>query len=585
MSMKKFIKIVNYMLATGLLFSSMAISAVASTKHALLVGISDYHVKPLAGPVNDVYAIRQVLLKHWGFELKNVTLLLNQQATKNNILEKMRSLFYHSKPGDEIFIYLSGHGTSASDHGLATALPTTTGAFIPIDIKDIDNAAELVDRLIVGKNDIRPILTRLDEGNRHVFVAIDACYSGNTVRGVFNEKQLPSRFLDINDLLPTRGFGDDINRMRTTDWKEVSEDKSNTYPYKNIFYLSASGEHEPAQDIPPNMLAQYPTFDAKPHGAFTDSLLRILNKNLDADMDNNGSLSYAELKKTLRTVMRKRGFNHTPQGLPSLAEDSNNITERYIFGTTRDLSATSASERIVSNTPKKPVSIKISQPVPSDKLSVRIDKSVGFLKKDLQKMNSVILVDHREDIFLTRDNRNILLLSSGGDLINTIVEGSKKTLIKILHHQSWIKTRLEQSYVQDFVVELELYGNGLGSTAVEGQLIGFSIKASQDAYLLLIDIDPNGQVSVIYPLHAAEMKYFEKLKPISLRNISRVRAPFGRDIVQVYAFNEINNDYKLLAGKQFFMNTPEMKAFERLINNPQLKTARATLELITTPKM
>jgi len=55
----------------------------------------------------------------------------------------------------------------------------------------------------------------------------------------------------------------------------LNEQDSNVYPYKNIYYLSASGEFEAAQDISPAFLSQYPTFDGKPHGAFTDTCCKF----------------------------------------------------------------------------------------------------------------------------------------------------------------------------------------------------------------------------------------------------------------------------------------------------------------------
>ena len=80
------------------------------------------------------------------------------------------------------------------------------------------------------------------------------------------------------------------------------------------------------------MLERFPTIDGKPHGAFSDTLLQVLNNDINADIDNNGIITYSELKKTVRNKMRLRGFDHTPQGLPSLAEDKGKLASRGIFG-------------------------------------------------------------------------------------------------------------------------------------------------------------------------------------------------------------------------------------------------------------
>lgn len=563
-------------------------------KYALLVGISEYHVKPLAGPVNDVRAVRKALTTHWDFDSKNISVLLNRQATKKNILQNIEDLYQKSKSGDEIFIYFSGHGTSASDKNLATPLPTTTGAFIPVDVKDLKNVQELVDHLIIGKKDIRPLLSKFDKDKRFVFVAIDACYSGNTVRGKESARTLPSRFLSLENLLPkntktralqNRGFGDDVSTMSTMDWLKAGRNENNRYPYKHIFYLSASGEHEPAQDIPPNMLDLFPTIDAKPHGAFTDTLLRILNMKLDSDVNGDGTVSYAELKKVLRNSMRKRGFNHTPQGLPSLAEDKTNLSDRKIFGTSRGLGAFRIKKEAedIKNQNKKS-----TQPIfslgSSSKLRIRLDPELSFLSKFINEQSKLSLVEFDEDIVISQTKGNITLLTGTGDIINSTNDIDSTDLVNILLRQQWLKQNLSSQNEDDFFVELENYDSGIGSTYVDGDLVGFSIRSSEDAYLLLVDIDANGLISVIFPFEQNELKKYPGNHITLLKNISKVRAPFGRDVVQLYAFNQLTDDLKRLRGKEFTLGSPLMENFENLINDPELKKAKANLAIFTTPR-
>ena len=99
-------------------------------------------VPALAGPPNDVIALRDVLIKHWGFSSHHITTLLNQDATKRRILEELQLLTKKTQANDHIFIYYSGHGTSAKDQANKIPLPHTSGALLPTDFSAA-SAAEM----------------------------------------------------------------------------------------------------------------------------------------------------------------------------------------------------------------------------------------------------------------------------------------------------------------------------------------------------------------------------------------------------------------------------------------------------------
>jgi len=76
-------------------------AAFSLTKHALLVGINDYPIKPLKGPQFDVTAVKKALKNTMGFESKHITTLLNEKATKANILAAIDNLNKNSKEGED----------------------------------------------------------------------------------------------------------------------------------------------------------------------------------------------------------------------------------------------------------------------------------------------------------------------------------------------------------------------------------------------------------------------------------------------------------------------------------------------------
>src|SRR5688500_1262850 len=87
-----------------------------ANSHALLIGVNEYPKLPkdknLQYAVNDVKAVREVLIKSYGFPAGNITLLLDSDATKSGIEKAMAKLSDTGKvgPDDRILIYFSGHG-------------------------------------------------------------------------------------------------------------------------------------------------------------------------------------------------------------------------------------------------------------------------------------------------------------------------------------------------------------------------------------------------------------------------------------------------------------------------------------------
>ncbi len=316
---------------------------IMANSHALLVGIGNYPtLEKLEGPPHDVNALFEVLTQHWKFEPSNVTRLLNKKATKKNILTALKALSDKSRPGDQLFIYFSGHGTSYYDDKLNTNLPTSTGAFLPYDV-NLTNANTTWDSLIIGKRDLRPILKKIDNKKVSVFVTMDACFSGNTVRESKSSHHLPTRYIAIPN-----------NTMATHSKKIPMEKQSKSnalYPYESVYYLSASSEFEVAQEIPARFLAYYPTIDGLPHGAFTDSLLyALLNPRL-ADTNKDAMLLHTELKDFISHRMSARGFNHSPNALPDITTD-NQIPYKPLFGRSlRNINMKAAHTYALSQTP------------------------------------------------------------------------------------------------------------------------------------------------------------------------------------------------------------------------------------------
>lgn len=98
-----------------------------SQTYAVVVGISDYkilsyHNGDLQYADKDAQRMAQFLRSQQGgsVPLTHIRLLINQDATKSNILGAL-ALFEKAKPGDRVIFYFSGHGL--------------TNSFVPYDVR------------------------------------------------------------------------------------------------------------------------------------------------------------------------------------------------------------------------------------------------------------------------------------------------------------------------------------------------------------------------------------------------------------------------------------------------------------------
>ena len=88
------------------------------TQKALLVGINDYPdpAQRLEGCVNDVFTMSSVL-QDCGFPPEAIRTCLDDRATAEGILSRLKWLLDDPRPGDELVFYYSGHGARIPEYG------------------------------------------------------------------------------------------------------------------------------------------------------------------------------------------------------------------------------------------------------------------------------------------------------------------------------------------------------------------------------------------------------------------------------------------------------------------------------------
>ncbi|MBL7062645.1 MAG: caspase family protein [Anaerolineae bacterium] len=83
---------------------------VTSGSYALLIGVAAYrHLRPLSKTITDARDLHDLLAQS-GYPPANLSLLLDEQATKAAISDKLDHLARRAGPDDTVLIFFSGHG-------------------------------------------------------------------------------------------------------------------------------------------------------------------------------------------------------------------------------------------------------------------------------------------------------------------------------------------------------------------------------------------------------------------------------------------------------------------------------------------
>ncbi|MBW2429060.1 MAG: caspase family protein [Deltaproteobacteria bacterium] len=535
-------KNINIVLWTILIWLAYSLSMVAQAEnHALLIGIGKYKQRTLEGPPYDVAALARLLTTRFNFNKRFIHTLVNEEAVRFRILDEIKLLTARTRPGDRVFIYFSGHGTSRRDDILALPLPHTSGALVPADfIGDPNRSVEKqLSQLIIGKRDLRPTLERLDR-DRSVLMVFDTCFSENTVRAIGDENSNNlTRYLQLRSKSV-------FNAERDIGNFEDNLIRPDPYPYQNIFYISASSENEVAHDIRKNNLHLYPTFDGNPHGVLTDALLRVLAGQRLVDTDNDGQWSQIELYTAVKTEVKRR-FKQSPQALPKEGQSAKRLYSRAFF-------VPSAGK--IGRAPHRPAG-----PLPG--LRVQVAADLAIIKKQVSAIEGATIVDTDPDLIIEKDRGDVVLTLPNRHQLCRYTLFEPHQVADRIRRQLQIQPLINLTYPrQQFNVGIELIGPYQKSIIRENESFGFEIRVEKSAYLLLIDVDPAGAVHVLYPFNQSEAQLLSAGEKTILADRYRAHWPFGTETLKLFAFSRRPADLTDFIGQEDI--SPESPLFKKL---------------------
>ena len=168
-------------------------------KYALLIGVSKfkYKINPIVTAVKDAQSIKDTLIKSGGFKDKNIILIKDEQATKQNILNALNVLKNKTNPNDTVVFYISTHGSPPNTFGKMGIIPYDLKS--ELDHENMQAYAEKISKDESGDDEIITIVRKrvaalktaisFDDIQEFVtgiktdkFIAIlDTCYSGSAL--------------------------------------------------------------------------------------------------------------------------------------------------------------------------------------------------------------------------------------------------------------------------------------------------------------------------------------------------------------------------------------------------------------------
>ena len=192
------------------------VAAVQIHRHALLVGINDYtasHLNTapqwkaapgrdwpdLGGAANDATGLRDMLTARCGFSPNEITTLTDQAATRDAILQSIRSrLIEGVQKGDIVFFYFAGHGSQVLN-SKSDEPDKLDESIVPADSRR--GAPDIHDK------ELRRLFNAILDRGARLTVMIDACHSGSGARGLPTGTRSRGIAPDLRDVADGGPFG------------------------------------------------------------------------------------------------------------------------------------------------------------------------------------------------------------------------------------------------------------------------------------------------------------------------------------------------------------------------------------------
>ncbi|MBK6824394.1 MAG: caspase family protein [Saprospiraceae bacterium] len=190
--MKKSIKTgylrIYHIFVLGIFFVITINPSHGQTHWAFLVGISNYSEGTYWSTINahnDIELLKSVLSNR-SYKQNNIIVLEDKEATKANIIAQLNKLLEQQiVSGDQLFMHFSSHGQQRIDKN-GDELDGLDECIVPYDSPMFYQENKYEGERLLSDDELNLYLGKARKKlgkNGHIFVSVDACHSGTSLRG------------------------------------------------------------------------------------------------------------------------------------------------------------------------------------------------------------------------------------------------------------------------------------------------------------------------------------------------------------------------------------------------------------------
>jgi hypothetical protein len=254
-----------------------------------------------------------------------------------------------------------------------------------------------------------------------------------------------------------------------------------------------------------------------------------------------GSFTYAQGRDAMLAFMEHRNFAQHPQLLPAIAEDPQNIGANLLF-TAATAPAPSAATSTAAVTRANTVRVALETVSPA-------------LQAKIAALPGVTIVDRGGDLTVRQSTTQVQLLGPAGDPILASGAGDPN-LTKRIAAQAWLN-RVLPTASGGAGLRAETNPGSRGNTFVQCESFVFEVRLDKPAYVMLLDLDPQGGFTVLYPTRPSERGLVASGAARAIpsndpKDRILVTPPFGSDAVTVLAFEQAPAFFSDLSGAPRF---------------------------------
>jgi metacaspase-1 len=263
-----------------------------ASKKALCVGINKFQNLPQAtlnGCVNDTADMISVLKKYMGFADNDIVKLVDEQATKKNIMTNLTEMVNGAKAGKytNLVFSISSHGTQVPDQDGDEELDMSDEAFCPTDL--IQKGDVWDPDHIITDDELYNLFAQLPE-TASLECYFDTCHSGTGLKAIDLLLDRKPRLLLPPSLKAFEKVKERSPRSMAVSLKEKG------LSTRHILWAACRSDQTSADA----------RIDGTWHGAFTYYLCQNINKS-------QKNLARKNLLAKVRADLKKNKYDQLPQ--------------------------------------------------------------------------------------------------------------------------------------------------------------------------------------------------------------------------------------------------------------------------------